>query len=344
MTSLASTDIFSAVLSDAAAEKPKTITRARHDRENPYTLLSNKLLRDKTIKHSDRGLMAQLLSWSDHHRLCIQAVVKSSLEGRDAIRGMIDRLIVAGYIRMTRTKAENGQFDSVTYQIFEESTGAVVADLDLTGIVENSEEISSPQLDLFAFEESAVIDQKSESVKPTTNGKAVNGKPDTNNNYETRNTIFNTNNADSENSEKQCDQGTLLRKWPLKLEDPAFTAKLGMAGLSGRITSQEHLDRFLIDFNQQHDKYKNVHESKRLHNFTVYLIRVLTSGPEYAKHVARMRALGFNLAMPPKRQSQKQEQIQSRIQQQQAGCNPFEVVQTEVKPLSDDFKNALKGF
>lgn len=327
MTSLSNALHMEAVL-DGALEKPKMIFRARHDKENPYSLISNRLLRDTTIKHSDRGLMCQLLSWSDYHRLCIQAIVKKSIEGRDAIRGMIDRLVQAGYIRMIQHKAQNGQFDSVTYHIYEQSSGAVVADLDLSGIVDNGLAESSPQLDLFGFEcdEMQNNDENSGNVNQSANGKTVSGKHDTNNNYDSRNTIFSSNTAVNENSGKQESLGDLLKKWRVSIDDPMFKAKLGMAGLTTFIVNQEQLDRFLIDFNQQHDKYKNVSDSKRLHNFTVYLIRLKSTRVEYAKHAARMKALGVDISVPKKQfQSEKAAAAQQRIQKQQQGCNPFEV-------------------
>lgn len=346
MTSLSNTAIMEAVLSESVLEKTKNIFRAPHDRENPYTLITNKLLRDTTIKHSDRGLMCQLLSWSDYHKLCIQAIVKKSIEGRDAIRGMLDRLIQAGYIRMIQNKSQNGQFDTMTYQIFEQSTGVVVADLDLSGIAEDGLAEPSPQLDLFAFE-SEEMNQKNENVNQAANGKAESGKPETNNNYDLRNTIFSSNTAENENSGNQEKNtlGDLLRKWHISIDDPMFKAKIAMAGLSTFIINQDQLDRFLIDFNQQHDKYKNISESKRLHNFAVYLIRVKNTKAEYAKHVARLRALGLDISMPQNNQkSERKTQVQQRIQKQQTGCNPFEVVDHGPVEVSQDFLDKLEGF
>lgn len=352
MTSLANADIFSSVLSNITPEKDRNIFRAPHDRQNPYTLVTNKLLRDTTIKHSDRGLMCQLLSWSDHHRLCIQAVVKKSIEGRDAIRGMIDRLITAGYIRMIQSKSSNGQFDTVTYQIYEQSLGVVVADLDLDGIAGDVQ--PSPQMDLFGFDgldENAV---KIESVNSTADGKAVSGKGDTNNNYDSRNTILSSNKADEsmignqENQEQPLDQGTLLRKWHLQLDNPQLQYKLGMSGLSTFLTSQEQLNRFLIDFNQQHEKYKHLPEHKRLHNFIVYLNRLKYTKQEYAKHIARLRALGFDIPMPAtKTASVKQKDLNQRIQRQQSGCNPFPVsagIPEPIQPADENYLKSLEGF
>ncbi len=200
MTSLANASIFQEMVGTSCAVKQKNIFRTTHDRENPYTLITNKLLRDTTIKHSDRGLMCQLLSWSDFHNLCIQAIVKKSLEGRDAIRGSIDRLIQAGYIRMVQLKNELGQFDRTVYQIFEQSTGHVVADLDLSGIDENNDVEYSPQLNLFGEEDVECVvteDRNLDQNLQAVDGFSVSGKHDTNNNYELRNTESNSNKGKS---------------------------------------------------------------------------------------------------------------------------------------------------
>ena len=349
MTSIANAAIFSEMVSASDCAKQKNIFRAPHDRENPYTLITNKLLRDTTIKHSDRGLMCQLLSWSDFHNLCIQAVVKKSVEGRDAIRGMIDRLITAGYIRMIQEKGSNGQFDKVTYQIFEQSTGAVVADLDLSGIVENAQDADSPQLDLFGeYEGMDAVKNNgiSENVNQTANGLSVNGKAETNNNYDSRNTNFNSNKGSSENSgnqEKQKSQSELLNTWYLDIQDPLLQARIGMAGLNTYLVNQDQLNRFLIDFNQQHEKYKHLNHTQRLKNFIVYLLRVKNTRTEYAKHVARMNALGIHMAMPTYPAKAKP-QPSPRIQAQQTGCNPFAVQEQTPVEVSAEFQAEIEGF
>lgn len=327
MTSLAIGDILGMSSEPYAADsRPKNITRALHNRENPYTLLSNKLLRDTSIRHSDRGLMAQLLSWSDYHNVCIQALVKKSVEGRDAIRGMIDRLITAGYIRMQQTKSEDGRFDKVVYQLFEESTGAIVANLDLTGIEENQDDPAAAQLDLFECELVMMENQdKTGNVNQSANGKAVNGKHDTNNNYDSRNTNFNSNKHESGFVEKKSEKETkesLLNKWSLDIKNSQVVARLGMAGLNSFVPDQETLNRYLIDFNQQHEKYKALSDSQRLNNFTSYLVRIKHTPVEYTKHLARLRALGFDVQMPVRKTERKASQ---RVQTNQANVNPFPV-------------------
>lgn len=354
MTSLANTALFSEVLSNPKSEQYKNIFRAEHSRENPYTLISNRLLRDTSIRHNDRGILCQLLSWSDMHRLCIEALVKKSVEGRDAVRSSIDRLIKSGYIIMNRIKNGIGQFDTVTYTIFEVPQGAPKAELDLSGIVEDDGGWS--QLELFNDGEGNIVCQSNNAVKveevksvnQSTDGLSVYGKADTNNNYNKINTKI-SNNSDAEITplkDGKVDQGALLKRFSLKIDDPHLKAKIGMAGLSTFLTNQEQLDRFLIDFNQQHNTYGHLNHSKRIHNFVGYLVNMKSKPHFYKMHVTRMKALGLNLSMPDySKKPQGSNQKQTRMEQQRSGCNPFEVVQqTEPVVITNDYLASLEGF
>ncbi|WP_151812508.1 hypothetical protein [Acinetobacter bereziniae] len=346
MTSLANTSLFCAVSSDTHAEK-KNIFRAQHNKENPYTLISNKVLRDERIRHSDRGILCQLLSWSDSHRLCIQALVKKSIEGRDAIRNSIDRLIKSGYIIMNRIKNNNGQFDTVTYKIFEEPQGVVKAELDLTGIVE--EESNWMQLELFSDEEGNVVinqsnnDSKTKNVNCATSGLSEDGKHDTNNNYVERNTyINNKQNDEIPIVDGKVNKAELLNRFRLDFNDPILKAKIGMAGLSTFLVSQEQLDHFLIDFNQQHYNYSNISNTKRIYNFVAYLVRMKSNPHFYKTHIIRMQALGFY-----SKNSNDHKKIlkQNKVKKQQRNINPFDVViQKEPVSLRQEYLNSLEDF
>lgn len=349
MTSLANNAIFTEMAQEIEREKRKNIHRAAHDRENPYAVISNKLLRDCNIRHSDRGLMCQILSWSDFHNLCIQAVVKKSVEGRDAIRGMVDRLVTAGYIRVTQLKGMNGQFDRMSYQIFEESTGQVV-ELDLSGMSDDDTLENSPQLNLFEeyTEVSAVgIKDNLESVNQTADGFSVDGKHDTNNNYVLRNNNSNNNNGESLLSVLQDKvektKAELLNTWYLDINDSMLKANLGRAGLGNYLTSQDQLNNFLIDFNQQHDKYKNINHTQRLKNFTVYLLGIKSTRKEHMKHVLRLQALGFPIQTPvyPKKPTKQSDKAKAII----AACTPFHVEQlTAPVQVDADYLASIEGF
>lgn len=336
MTSLQTGSIFEKILSESSSERKKNIFRAPHDKTNPYTLISNRMLRDKNLRHSERGLLCQILSWTDYHFLCINALVKNSREGRDAIRAMIDRLIIAGYIRMFQIKDEQGQFGKVVYQVYEHSTGEVLAELDMAGIQGDESPSESPQLELQINELMEESGMKTESVNQAADGKSVSGKHDTKNNCNERNTNLNSNNGGlAENKSSEAGRIELLKRWHIKIDDPEFQSRLCMAGMQTFIVSQEQLDNFLIDFNQGHYKYGQIRNSQRIKNFVVYLIGLKNTPAQYAKHVARLRALGVYLALPEKRKTAAQP-----VRQQ--NCNPFSVVHEAPEQVSADLMKSFE--
>ncbi|OTG87850.1 hypothetical protein [Acinetobacter sp. ANC 3813] len=334
MTSLINGSIIEKMLSDGTPDRHKNIFRAPHDKTNPYTLISNRMLRDKNLRHSERGLLCQILSWTDYHFLCINALVKFSKEGRDAIRGMIDRLIAAGYIRKFQQKDVQGQFSRVVYQVYEQSTGEVLAELDMAGMKGKEEQEDSPQLSLAIDGDSAVSDQNNGNVNQSANGKPVSGKPDTKNNYDSRNTNIHSNSeVSAEDKKPEAGRVDLLKRWHLQMDNPDFKARLCMAGMQTFLVSQQQLDNFLIDFNQGHEKYGNVSESQRIKNFVVYLIGIKNTPAQYAKHVARLRALGVYMQMPAKAQS-KPKPAKS--------MNPFDVKPAENFQVDSVFQQTLE--
>lgn len=315
-----------------AHQKTKNIYRAVHGKENPYTVISNKLLRDNTIKLADIGLLAQILSWSDYHNICIKALTKKCLEGREAIRNSLDRLIQAGYIRMVQTRSSDGTFDKVIYQVYEDKASALKNALDMTGTgVEQQED--TLQMDLFG----------DENMQDTAIGFSDNGKVETNKYLDSRSNENNNNNppVETKNLEQPKTKADLLKVWHKDLNDPVLKGRLGIAGLLNWLVSQEQLDQYLIDFNQQHERYKHLTENQRLNNFLSYLNKIRYSKHEYFKHLARLRAHGFNVNMPQQQKKPKNnEKLQAAIQ----GVNPFEVKQDQGIEVDQSWLDDLKDF
>lgn len=269
----------------------RTVFRAEHNKENPYTVISNKLLRDHSIKRSDKGLLVELLSWSDKHRVCIQALIKKGKEGRDAIQGMLSRLESAGYIKRTQIKNSDGTFGKVTYQIFESPLDDVVVATieDIKGeLPGNDSNCTEAQLG-FDFEHGA-----QQEMKTTVNGFSDNGKHDTNNYNDLRSNLNSSNGAGE--LQKPSEQ-EIIDRFPLKYEG-IIQARLAMAGLSGMISSQKQLDKYLLDFNINHFQYKRLNQNQRLNNFIHFLAKIHASPAGQRSHNARLRAVGYVFDKP----------------------------------------------
>lgn len=368
MTNLVVGEIISNSLNAAscAVEMNKTIFRAEHNKLHPYTMISNALLRDCRLKNADRGMMVYLLSFSDMHKICLKALAKKMVEGKDAITATIGRLIDFGYIVKHVIKDSKGRFAGVVYHIFESPQGKQFATVydkvegnTDDGIGEESEQIETAQLGLFDVlpvsqempKEYSNVTQKAESVKQSTTGKPDCGKPATNNKY-IEEIIFNSNNPPEKQKREVLEKAepitkqSLLNKWHKKLDDHVVFSYIARSGLQTLIRSQDDLDRFLIDFNQQHEQYAHLSETARMKNFISYLVRVKSTPVEYRKHVARMKALGFDIELPkkPRQQTEKQQQTAARIKQQQESVNPFEVQPTQHVTVSDEFRKLVEGF
>ncbi|EME6128243.1 hypothetical protein KY206_003681 [Acinetobacter baumannii] len=254
----------------------RTIYRAEHSKENPYTVLSNKLLRDPNIKRADKGLLVELLSWGDKHRVCIQALVKKGKEGRDAIQGMLNRLEEAGYIKRTQLKNSDGTFGKVVYQIFESPI-----ETKILAQAEYTASFSDAQLG-FNF------DEFDENNAQAANGFSVCGESTTNKYNELRSNNLNNINRGGDMEKRN----ELLEKYRVLLKDPIFLARLQMAGLGSMIQTQDQLDHYLVDFNSNHDQYKNISDHQRLNNLIKFLLKIHHSPAGQRAHFARMQALG----------------------------------------------------
>ena len=338
------TDLSIALQFESA--KRVTVFRDLHNKENPYCMISNKVMRDKNIeKFSDLGLLTYLLSWSNHHRVCIEALAKRGKDGRDAIRNMLKRLESLGYVKRTQLKSENGQFGEVIYQIFE-SPEQPIPSLELgdakAATEQQKEQLEDAQLG-FDFnvnnqDETMTFDHENET---TANGFSVNGESNTNKYDDSRNTISN-----SEEQEKIKKQ-EIINRFPLKINDPIVKARLNISMLSSVVSTQAQLDSYLLDFNLNHSQFKNLTPYRRLLNFIVFLNKIHASKAGQNAHRARLRANGFvGLPEAPKNTPKlKPKQDFSRFTHAQTQSNQAEQIDAEtLQKIAQQAAIDLDGF
>jgi hypothetical protein len=72
-----------------------TIERDSHTQE--FVIVHNRVARDKRLRRADRGLLIEILSLPRDTRITFAKLLECGPEGRDAVRGMIKRLVAAGY-------------------------------------------------------------------------------------------------------------------------------------------------------------------------------------------------------------------------------------------------------
>ncbi len=99
-----------------------TIIRTFHDKNNPYTILNNQVLFDKTLSNSARGIWAQCMARKDDWVFYMSEITDHTRDGKDAIYSQINELIRAGYVARLQVKENrDGKlvFKCVDYVFFE---------------------------------------------------------------------------------------------------------------------------------------------------------------------------------------------------------------------------------
>ena len=83
-----------------------------------YTTICNRIFKDKRLSLKAKGLLAMLLSLSDHWELSIKGLEAILKEGRTSIRSTMNELIENGYVERQQIR-ENNKFIGVDYIVFE---------------------------------------------------------------------------------------------------------------------------------------------------------------------------------------------------------------------------------
>ena len=83
-----------------------------------YTTICNRIFKDKRLSLKAKGLLAMLLSLSDHWELSIKGLEVILKEGRTSIRSTMNELIQNGYVERQQIR-ENNKFIGVDYIVFE---------------------------------------------------------------------------------------------------------------------------------------------------------------------------------------------------------------------------------
>lgn len=78
-----------------------TIQRYSHDEENPYVLISHKMLRDKSISPSAKCILCYLLCLPDHGEINHSSLMEDLNIDKECLNLAIAELINAGYYSET---------------------------------------------------------------------------------------------------------------------------------------------------------------------------------------------------------------------------------------------------
>lgn len=122
-----------------------TIQRGKHDKENPYVLISRKMLRDTSISPKAKGVLCYLLSLPDNWKAHPRHVAMALGVGKEQIYNILKELLNAGYATRTESKGEKGQFGFVLYEFYEDKLESPQIDKEKTTVSGNPDtDISDP--------------------------------------------------------------------------------------------------------------------------------------------------------------------------------------------------------
>ena len=74
-----------------------TIQRGKHNRENPYVMISKKMLNDKDLSPKSKGVLCYLLSLPDNWQAHPRQVADALGIGKEQIYTILKELIKTGY-------------------------------------------------------------------------------------------------------------------------------------------------------------------------------------------------------------------------------------------------------
>lgn len=100
-----------------------SITRAPRPQSNFY-LLDKKISEDKRLSWAARGMLVFLLGKPDHWTVSTQNLINETAESgchlkRDGVRGVLQELIQAGYLRRVLARGEAGKLGGYDYEVSE---------------------------------------------------------------------------------------------------------------------------------------------------------------------------------------------------------------------------------
>lgn len=103
-----------------AGNRPQTIYRTAHDKDNPYVCINRDLAQSDTLSFAALGMLTYILSKPDDWQITLTDLARANKSGRDAARAILDELIEAGYISKSKSQRRvSGRFSNYQYTVWE---------------------------------------------------------------------------------------------------------------------------------------------------------------------------------------------------------------------------------
>ena len=84
-----------------------------------YTLVSQRIMHDKNLSLTERGMLLTLLSLPDNWHLTIRGLCQILPDGKERISKTLNSLIEKGYVTREQSRGDRGKFDSTNLEVHE---------------------------------------------------------------------------------------------------------------------------------------------------------------------------------------------------------------------------------
>ena len=84
-----------------------------------YTIVSNGILKNRSLSLKDRGLIITLLSLPDNWAFTINGLSKIIPDGKDSIKNSLKHLEELGYVSKTQSRGEFGKYGNIVIEVHE---------------------------------------------------------------------------------------------------------------------------------------------------------------------------------------------------------------------------------
>lgn len=95
------------------------VIRSKHDKENSYSVISNKLIRNGNVSFKSRGILIYLLSFPDDWKIQVKHICNENNVGEDLVYSALKELKEKGFVRFHKIRDEKGAFSNSYYEFSE---------------------------------------------------------------------------------------------------------------------------------------------------------------------------------------------------------------------------------
>ena len=111
-------------------EKENQMAVLKNKTQGQYTMVSQRIMKDKSLSLTERGMLLTLLSLPDNWHLTIAGLSQILPDGKEKIAKTLNNLIEKGYVTREQNRGDKGQFNSTNLEVHETPVNSMDGDKD----------------------------------------------------------------------------------------------------------------------------------------------------------------------------------------------------------------------